>query len=85
MIDNLTKKNEELYAQIRQVENHAAAKDLLKMARTTENIRNDISREMVECRRTKKTTKRLLELVEDYKEATRNLESNLVFALLLRG
>lgn len=85
MIEDLIRQNEDLYGQIRKISDYRIAKDLLKLARSAENIREDISKEMVVCRRQQRVTQKLNELVKQYQEATETLSQNVTFALLLHG
>ena len=60
-------------------------RDLKRMWKNCQRIRDDISREDVICRRKGKDTVRMTELRQELVEAVNNLEQYLVFATLLNG
>lgn len=73
----------ELEQKIRKINNYSNIKDLLKLARSCENIINDISREQVNCRRQRRETARLTELYHHLCDAVTNLDQYIVFAVLV--
>ena len=60
-------------------------RDLKRMWKNCQRIRDDISREDVVCRRKGKDTVKMVELKQELIEAVNNLEQYLVFATLLNG
>ena len=74
---------QDLERQIRLIENYATVKDLLKFARSCENVIGDISREQVNCRRMHRDSPRLLELHQQLCENLTTLEQYLLMAHLL--
>jgi DNA repair ATPase RecN len=74
---------QQLERQIRLIENYNTVKDLLKLARSCENVIGDISREQVNCRRTHKDSARLQELYQHLCENLTTLEQYLLMAHLL--
>ena len=60
-------------------------RDLKRMWKNCQRIRDDISREDVVCRRKGKDTVLMVELKQELIEAVNNLEQYLVFATLLNG
>jgi len=72
-----------LERQIRLIENYNTVKDLLRLARSCENVINDISREQVNCRRANRDSVRLQELYQQLCENLTTLEQYLLMAHLL--
>ena len=60
-------------------------RDLKRMWKNCQRIRDDISKEDVLCRRKGRDTVRMTELRQELDEAVSNLEQYLVFATLLNG
>lgn len=73
----------ELERKIRTINDYSNLKDLLRLARSCENIINDISRERVNCRRLRRETNRLSELYTHLCEANTTLDQYITFATLL--
>jgi hypothetical protein len=74
-----------LIAQIRDVKDKRAQRDLLLMSRNIEKILTDLDRERVQCRRLQKDTPRYRELHTQTAELLVNLEHHLTFARLMYG
>lgn len=70
-------------AQIKEVKNKQARRDLLLMSRTIEKALTELDREKVQCRRLRKNTVKYQELHTKIAELLINLEQHLTFARLL--
>lgn len=81
--DDLIQRHNTLNLAIARVKGHQAHKDLLKMARSCDNYRSDISKELVECRRLKHETVKYQGLLVRYAESISTLEEYVTFAVLL--
>jgi len=75
--------HESLEPKIWAIVQHNTKMDLLKMARSCSNLRDDISRELVECRRLHRLTVKYHELLERYQTSVNSLQEYTTFALLL--
>lgn len=73
----------DLERRIRSIKQYRSQADLLKMARTCENLQTELSKEAVTCRRVKRLTPELLSIGEQFCVAVTNLEEMVTFALLL--
>ena len=69
--------------QISAVKNKVAYRDLRKMLDTVDKVITEISKESVECRRTKKETPKYTELKEKANSLLNNLEQHITFASLI--
>lgn len=74
---------DQLFAQIRDVKNKRAQRDLLVMHRAVERVLTDLDRERVECRRLQKETNKYQELHAQIGELLDNLEKHLTLAHLM--
>jgi len=75
--------HESLEPKIWAIVQHNTKMDLLKMARSCSNLRDDISRELVECRRLRRPTAKYQGLIERYQTSVHSLQEYTTFALLL--
>lgn len=80
---DLIQRHDSLDAQIAVIKDFRTHRDLLKMARSCDNYRADISRELVECRRLKHETVKYQELIKRYADSIGTLEEYVTFAVLL--
>lgn len=74
---------DQLFAQIQDVKNKRAQRDLLLMHRAVERVLTDLDRERVNCRRAQKETIRYKELYNQIEEMLSNLEKHLTLAHLM--
>ena len=69
--------------QISTVKNKVAYRDLRKMLDNVDKVITEISKESVECRRTKRDTPKYMELKEKANDLLTNLEQHVNFAALI--
>lgn len=84
-MDDIFKRIDVVYAQIRAVKNKTAQRDLLTMLHTLDTALNRLDQESVECRRLKRETTRYQNLQKECYELLDNLEKHLTFARLVYG
>jgi hypothetical protein len=78
LVDRMSKADR----QIKNMPRHGATHDLVIMFQACENLRSDLSKESIECRRLHKPTPKFLELYEKFEKQLENLEMMITFAAL---
>jgi hypothetical protein len=73
---------EALLPKIAALQNWQSRRDLINLARTCENLRQDISIAEVECRRLRRPTVKYMEFLQQFQQALNNLEQYTTLALL---
>lgn len=68
--------------QVRNLVEDIKTLDLLKMYGVCENLRSELSKESIECRRLHKPTPRFIELYESFEKQLENLEMNITYVAL---
>jgi len=84
-MDDIFKRIDAVYSQIRAVKNKQAQRDLLTMLHTLDTALNRLDQESVECRRLRRETTRYQALQKECYELLDNLEKHLTFARLMYG
>lgn len=74
---------DQLFAQIQELKNKRAQRDLLIMHRAVEKVLTELDRERVECRRLQKETNKFKELYAQISDLLDNLEKHLTLAHLM--
>lgn len=82
-MDELFERLDVAVTQINAVTSKVAKRDLIKMVRTIDSKITEVDRELVECRRLHKETRRYQELRQQAVELIDNLEKHITFATLL--
>jgi hypothetical protein len=83
-MDDILERVNRVEAQISLIKNKVAYRDLRQMLASIDKVVTEISKESVECRRTKKTTIKYTELAEQANQMLTNLEQHITFAALLK-
>ena len=83
LLEQTIERCEVLYPKIRAIKNYRTQSDLLKLAMNCKNLRDDISKELVECRRRHHASVKYQELLDRLLETVNTLEEYTTFALLL--
>lgn len=83
LLEHTIERCEVLYPKIRVIKNYNTQSDLLKLAMNCKNLRDDISKELVECRRRHHESVKYRELLDRLIETVNTLEEYTTFALLL--
>lgn len=73
----------DLEGKIRNLKQYKSQTELLKIARTCENLQTELSKELVTCRRVKRVTPELVSIGDRFCVAVSTLEEMVTFALLL--
>ncbi len=74
---------EALLPKIASIQDFRTRRDLLHMTRSCENLRNDISKESVVCRRLQRPTVKYLEYLEQFRRSLDTLSEYTTLALLM--
>jgi hypothetical protein len=82
-MDEILQRINTVEAQIATVKSKVAYRDLRKMLAGVDRVVTEISKEAVECRRTKKTTIKYKELEQQAQDLLTNLEQMVTFAALI--
>jgi len=82
-MDEILQRINTVEAQIATVKSKVAYRDLRKMLAGVDRVVTEISKESVECRRTKKTTPKYRELEQQAQDLLTNLEQIVTFAALI--
>ena len=82
-MDEILQRINTVESQIATVKNKVAYRDLRKMLAGVDRVVTEISKESVECRRTKKTTPKYRELEQQAQDLLTNLEQMVTFAALI--
>lgn len=83
-MDELLTRVTQVEANISQVKNKVAYRDLRQMLATVDAVITEISRESVKCRQRKRPTVKYQELCQQADALLTNLEHHVVFAALLK-
>lgn len=78
LVDRMAK----AHRQVRDFAQNTRAHDLSIMYNACEDMRSELSKESIECRRLHKPTARFIELYERFEKQLENLEMNITFAAL---
>jgi len=82
-MDDILNRVNQVEKSISTVKNKIAYRDLRKMLDNVDKIITEISKESVECRRTKRITPKYMELKEKANYLLNNLEQHVTFAALI--
>ena len=80
---SLKDRHEAACSKIILIKSYHAGKDLLKFARSCDNIDSDLSKERVNCRRIKHQTIKYGELLKQYEQSITVLEEYVIYAMLI--
>ena len=83
LYQSLKDRHEAACSKIILIKSYNAGKDLLKLARSCDNINTNLSQERVNCRRLKHQTIKYGELLKQYEQSITVLEEYILYAMLI--